>query len=67
MCDVFVGVERCGVTNMADGYDATENMLCLRKITVSSVALACRRVGSKRVKSLPSCKNKYYKQNKIDK
>ena len=52
----FVGLERCGVFVVADGYDAAENMLCLRKITISSVALACRRVGSKRVKSLPSCK-----------
>ena len=33
------------------------NMVCIRKTIISGAALACRRVGSKRVKRLSSCKN----------
>ena len=35
-------------------------MVCIRKTIISGAPLACRRVGSKRVKSVSSCKHKYY-------
>ena len=57
------GVERFDVTNLFAVDDATSNMLCLRKINIASVAVACRRVGSQRVKRVPASKNKYYKNN----
>ena len=34
-------------------------------MTISSVAIACRRVGSKRVKSVPASKNIYFKNKQI--
>ena len=48
-------VERFGVHILAGGYDAGKNMVCIRKTIISGAALACRRVGSRRVKSLSSC------------
>ena len=53
---VVFGVERFDVTHLLAVDDATSNMLCLRKIQISSVAVACRRVGSQRVKRVPACK-----------
>ena len=37
-------------------------MVCLRKTIISGAALACRRVGPKRVKHLSSCTTTYYKE-----
>ena len=41
-------VERFGVHMFADGYYV--KMVCIRKTIISGAALACRRVGSKRIK-----------------
>ena len=56
-------VERFGALILAFGYDARKNMVCIRKTLISGAALACRRVGSKRVKSLSSCTTQFYKNN----
>ena len=58
-------VERFDVTNLPVEDDAATHILGLRKITISSVAVACRRVGSKRVKRVPASKNTYYKKKRI--
>ena len=62
---LFFGVERLDVRNLLVEDDAANNILCLRKITISSVAVACRRVGSRRVKSVPACKKTYYTKKKM--
>ena len=64
-CLICFCVERFDVTNLPVEGDAIKNMLCLRKITISSVAVACRRVGSQRVKSVPACKKQYYKKKSL--
>ena len=58
------GVERLDVRHLFVEDDVDKNLVSLRKMTISSVAVACRRVGSKRVKSVPASKNTYYKRNK---
>ena len=65
MSDICFGVERFDVTNLPVEDDATKNMLCLRRNNISSVAVACRRVGSQRVKSVPACKKTDYKKKQI--
>ena len=55
------GVERLDVTYVFLEDDVNKNLVSLRKMTISSVAIACRRVGSKRVKSVPASKNIYFK------
>ena len=51
------GVERLDVRHLFVEDDVNKNLVSLRKMTISSVAVACRRVGSKRVKRVPACKN----------
>jgi len=57
------GVKRLDVTHLRIEDDVAKNVLSLRKITIASVAVTCRRVGSKRVKSVPASKKTYYKMN----
>ena len=52
--------DRCVVKVFADVCYAKDSMVCIRKKPVSDVALACRRVGSKRVKALSSSKTIFY-------
>ena len=42
-----------------------ENLVCIRKKTISNGALACRRAGSKRIKSVSSCVKQYYKKKRL--
>ena len=56
------GVERLDVRHLFVEDDVSKNLVSLRKISISSVAMACRRVGSKRVKSVPASKNIYFKK-----
>ena len=54
------GVERLDVRHLFVEDDVHKNPVSLRKMTISSVAVACRRVGSKRVKRVPASKNMYF-------
>ena len=42
---------------------ARYKMVCIRKIRMSSAALACRRAGSKRINNVSSCVTTNYKKN----
>jgi len=59
------GVERLDVRHVFVEDDVNKNLVSLRKMTISSVAIACRRVGSKRVKSVPAFKNIHFKKKEI--
>ena len=56
------GVERLDVRHLFVEDDVSKNLVSLRKMSISSVAIACRLVGSKRVKSVPASKNIYFKK-----
>ena len=45
---------------LADVGGGNENEVCMHKKQIIDVAFACRRVGSKRVKVLSSCKRLFY-------
>ena len=52
--------QRCFWMVLADVGGGNENEVCMHNKQIIDVAFACRRVGSKRVKVLSSCKRLCY-------
>ena len=52
--------QRCFWMVLADVGGGNEHEVCMHKKQIIDVAFACRRVGSKRVKVLSSCKRLFY-------
>ena len=53
-------VQQCFWIVLADVGGGNENEVCMHNTHIMDVAFACRRVGSKRVKVLSSCKRLFY-------